>query len=172
MVQCGVTMSAHSIHKVKKMSLTTRPGFNGFMKNMSEACTSLTAFSGAALETGLDHALLELIELRASQINGCAFCVQYHLSLAREAGLSQQKMDVLAVWHEAGNVYTAAEIAALTWAEHLTRLTELGAPDTAWTELQKHFTDEQIMSLTIAVVSINAWNRIALGLGFSLVTTA
>ena len=149
------------------MSQTNRPGFNGFMKDMSEACAALTTFSGTALKTGLDTALLELVELRASQINGCAFCIQYHLSLAREAGLSQQKIDLLVAWKEAP-VYTAAEVAALTWAEHLTHLSDEGAPDQAWIEMQKHFSDEQIVSLTVAIASINTWNRIALGLGFKV----
>lgn len=154
------------------MSTTKRPGFDGFMKNMAQACASLTTFSGAALETGLDHALLELVELRASQINGCAFCIQYHLGLAREAGLSQQKIDLLAVWREAGKVYSDAEVAALIWAEHLTNLTEVGAPDDAWIQLQNHFSEEQITSLTIAIASINTWNRIALGLGFKVVAAS
>lgn len=147
------------------MSQTTRPGFNGFMSKMSEACASLTAFGNTAMKTGLDHALLELLELRASQVNGCAFCVQYHLGLAKDAGLQQSKIDMVAVWREA-SIFSASEKAALAWTEHLTRLTADGAPDSAWLDLQAHFSDEQIVSLTVAIASINTWNRIALGLGF------
>jgi AhpD family alkylhydroperoxidase len=147
------------------MSQTNRPGFNGFMSKMSEACGALTTFGNTALKSGLEAEFLELLELRASQLNGCAFCIQYHLSLARDAGLSQHKIDVVVAWREA-SIFSPAEKAALAWTEHLTRLNEQGAPDDAWRELQKHFSDEQIVSITVAISSINAWNRIALGLGF------
>lgn len=136
---------------------------------MADAAIALSSFSAEAQRTGIDKQLLELIELRASQLNGCAFCVQHHLALAREAGLSEQKIDSLTVWREA-RVFSGAEIVALEWTEQLTNFEEPAAPDYAWIQMQAHFSDEQIMSLTVAIAAINAWNRIAPGLAFKPVS--
>ncbi|MBO1114050.1 carboxymuconolactone decarboxylase family protein [Bordetella petrii] len=132
---------------------------------MPQDAASLNAL-GADAHAKLDAALIELLEVRASQINGCAFCIQYHLSLARKAGLQAAKIDLLAAWREAGDIYTPAERAALAWTEHLTDISRQGAPDPAWQALQEHFSDEQIVSLCVVIASINAWNRIAIALAF------
>lgn len=123
---------------------------------------------GKAVEaSGLDKGLLELIKLRASQINGCAFCLDLHLDWARQAGVSQRRIDLLPVWHEA-DVYSAAERAALAWTEALTHIEEGGpaAPDAA--DLSRHFSESEVLFLTVAIANINAWNRIAGPLRFAL----
>jgi len=144
---------------------TQRPSYATFSRLMPQDAAALNAL-GADAHAKLDAALIELMEVRASQINGCAFCVQYHLGLARKAGLSSIKIDLLATWQEAGNVYSPAERAALAWTEHLTDISRQGAPDPAWQALQEHFSDEQITGLCVVIATINAWNRIAIALGF------
>ncbi|MEO6855816.1 MAG: carboxymuconolactone decarboxylase family protein [Rhodoferax sp.] len=121
---------------------------------------------GAAPHGSLDAPLIELLELRASQINGCAYCVQYHLDLAHKAGLPQAKIDMLPVWREAG-MYAPRELAALAWTEHLTDIRRQGAPDAAWAALREVFSEAEAAHLCVAIVAINAWNRIAIALGFA-----
>lgn len=114
-------------------------------------------------ECGLDEALIELVKIRASQINGCAYCVDMHTKDARRLGETQQRLDLLPVWHEAP-VYTPRERAALAWTEALTRLSIDGAPDDAFDDLKANFSDKEIVDLTVLVGQINLWNR--LGVGF------
>lgn len=143
----------------------TRFTYPEFERLAPKALSGLYALS-ACLQT-LDAALVELLKLRASQINGCAFCVQYHLDLARKAGVPALQLDMLAVWRESG-VFSPREMAALDWTEHLTHVSRQGAPDAAWAALQAHFTPEQTLALSVLPAAINAWNRIALALRFSL----
>jgi len=103
--------------------------------------------------------LLDLVKIRASQINGCAFCVRLHSSEARERGETDDRLDMVAVWHEA-DCFSPAERAALAWSEALTLLPSAGAPDELFEQLGQHFTDEQIVALTLAIVAINGWNRL------------
>ncbi|MDB5929948.1 MAG: alkylhydroperoxidase like protein AhpD family [Polaromonas sp.] len=142
-----------------------RLNYNDFTRLAPTATTALYGIGGAAFEMGLDPALVELVDLRVSQINGCAFCVHFHLPLARKAGVPAIKLDLLATWRDAG-VFSPAEMAALAWAEHLAHLSRDGAPDAAWTELQAHFNEKQMVALCVAIASINAWNRICVGLRF------
>jgi AhpD family alkylhydroperoxidase len=107
--------------------------------------------------------LRALVELRVSQINGCAFCLDMHSTEAREAGECQQRLDCLAAWEEA-ELYSPAERAALAWAESLTRISETHAPDELFKALRQHFSEEQIVDLTFIVAVMNSWNRIAIGL--------
>jgi AhpD family alkylhydroperoxidase len=139
----------------------TRFSYQDFERLAPKALNGLYALS-SSLQT-LDAALVELLKLRASQINGCAFCVQYHLDLARKAGVPVAQLDLLAVWREAG-VFSPRDMAALDWIEQLTQLNPRSAPDAS--RLQAHFTPEQTMTLSVLAAAINAWNRIALGLGF------
>lgn len=110
-------------------------------------------------ECGLDKALLELIKIRVSQINGCAFCIDMHVTAARKLGLDEQRMHLLAAWREAP-VFSVAERAALEWAEALTRLPDGTVPDAAYEHASAHFTTAQIADLSLAVAEINAWNRL------------
>ncbi len=111
---------------------------------------------------GLEHSLLELIKLRASQINGCAFCIDMHWKDARAAGETEQRLYGLDAWEESP-YYTPRERAALAWTEALTLISKTHAPDEVYAEAAKAFTPEELVNLTLAIVAINGWNRIAIG---------
>ena len=122
---------------------------------------------GAAVEaSGLDKGMLELMKLRASQINGCTYCLQYHLNVARMLGVPQHKLDLAGVWREAG-IFTERECAALALTEALTARVADGLPDDLWTEIRAVFTEGETAFLTAAVANINAWNRIAIAMRFT-----
>ena len=127
---------------------------------------ALRALGKAVDDSGLDKSLTELVELRASQINGCAFCVQYRLNVARGLGVAPVKLDLLAAWREAG-VFSARERAALAWAEALTLMSGNTVSDAVYAELQEQFSEPEIAFLTAAVGAINVWNRIAGALHFA-----
>lgn len=112
----------------------------------------------------LEPGLLEMVRLRASQINGCSFCVNLHANAAREGGESDARLHMVAAWRHARS-FTARERAALRWCETLTGLAEAPAFDEPLAELREHFTDPEIVTLTWAVAAINVWNRIAVPLG-------
>ena len=128
-----------------------------------EAVRGMLRIEGAVHAGTLEPALLELVKMRASQINGCAFCLDMHSKDARALGETEQRLHLLAAWHEAP-VYTDRERAALAWCESLTRLPDTGAPDADYRPLTELFSEEEIAALTFAVVAINAWNRLAVGL--------
>ena len=113
-------------------------------------------------QSTLEPALLELVKLRASQLNGCAYCLDMHSKDARALGETQQRLDLLAAWREA-RVYSVRERAALGWCESITLLADTGSPDQAYDELSACFTPEEQVALTIAIVAINGWNRLAVG---------
>ncbi|MBL8384553.1 MAG: carboxymuconolactone decarboxylase family protein [Burkholderiales bacterium] len=131
-----------------------------------EAVAALRALGSAVEAAGLDRGMLELVKLRASQINGCGYCVQYHLNLARSLGVPQVKLDLACVWREAG-VFSGRECAALAWTEALTARPADGAPDDLYAALCAEFTRTEIAALTAAIANINAWNRIAAPLRFA-----
>src|SRR6476646_8033377 len=110
----------------------------------------------------LDHRLLDLVRMRASQINGCAYCLDMHSKDARAAGETEQRLYVLNAWREAP-FYTDRERAALAWTESLTRIADTHAPDEVFQEVHEHFDEKELADLTLAIVTINAWNRIAIG---------
>jgi AhpD family alkylhydroperoxidase len=114
------------------------------------------AVDGAGLEP-----LLELVKMRASQFNGCAYCLQMHAKDARALGESQQRLHPLAAWRQA-SCYDAREPAALAWWEDVTRISRHGAPDAVYEELEQTFSPEEIVALTLAIVAINGWNRLAI----------
>ncbi|MDQ2897827.1 MAG: carboxymuconolactone decarboxylase family protein [Actinomycetota bacterium] len=105
---------------------------------------------------------MDLVKIRASQINGCACCLRLHAGQARAAGETEERPDMVAVWREA-DCFGRAERAALGWCEALTLLPDCGAPDEVYDELSPHFTEEQIVALTLAIVAINGWNRLNVG---------
>lgn len=107
-------------------------------------------------------ALRELVKMRVSQINGCAYCLNMHAPEARAAGLSQQKLDVLAAWRESP-AFDRHERAALGWAEALTRIEATGAPDADYAALTAAFSPQECVDLTLVINAINAWNRFAVG---------
>ncbi|HWA82856.1 MAG TPA: carboxymuconolactone decarboxylase family protein [Fimbriimonadaceae bacterium] len=112
--------------------------------------------------TGLDHKLLRLIQLRASQINGCAFCMHLHTLELQDLGETPIRIDCVSAWHET-NLYTEKEQAALAWTEALTLLSETHVPDKVFEEAKRNFTEKEIADLAVAISLINVWNRLAVG---------
>ncbi len=110
----------------------------------------------------IDPKLRALVELRVSQINGCGYCVDLHSNQARARGETQQRLDCLPVWWEC-DFFDAAECAAFRWAEALTNVAQSHAPDDVYEGLLPHFTEQQIVDLTLIVSTMNAWNRLAIG---------
>ena len=127
---------------------------------------ALTALGKAVDASGLEKGLTELVKLRVSLLNGCGFCVQYHLDLARRLGVEGAKLDLVAAWRDAG-VYSSREMAALAWAESLTLSAAAPPPHDGFARLLPQFTRAEAIFLTAAIGAINAWNRLGVGLGFS-----
>jgi AhpD family alkylhydroperoxidase len=113
-------------------------------------------------QSGLEHSLLELVKMRASQINGCAYCLDMHSKDARAMGETEQRLYGLSAWHEAP-YYTARERAALAWTESVTRVADTHVPDEVYAEARTQFTEQEIVALTFALVAINGWNRLCIG---------
>ena len=116
-------------------------------------------------KSSIDLKLIELLKIRASQINGCAYCLDMHTKDAIAIGETSQRLHLLAAWHEAKSFYSPKEQAALAWCESLTNISTQGASDDLYQELQKHFNEKEIIELTMAIVVINGWNRLAVGFG-------
>ena len=121
-------------------------------------------FSNAIQESGLEHSLVELVKIRASQLNGCANCLNMHTSDARKAGETEQRLHLLAAWHEAP-VFNERERAALDWTDHLTLIADRRAPDHVYAALDNEFSKEEQVKLTMLINVINGWNRLAVGFG-------
>lgn len=115
----------------------------------------------AAAKSGLEHSLYELVKTRASQINGCAYCLHMHTRDARKAGETEERLYLLPAWRES-SLYTPRERAALAWTESLTLISEKYASDEDYQELSKHFSEKERVALTLAISTINAWNRFAI----------
>lgn len=140
-----------------------RPEFARLTPGVSEGLQAL----GKAINTsGLPLDLLELVKLRASQINGCAYCLQFHLNMARSLDVPGEKLDLLAAWLEAP-IYSRRERLALALTERLSRLAEGGIDDALYAQALAEFGDSQLGFLIAAIANINAWNRIAAALRFS-----
>jgi AhpD family alkylhydroperoxidase len=119
----------------------------------------------AAVETHiakgtLDHLLKEMVRLRASQINGCAFCLDMHVAEARKAGESERRLATVSAWRETP-FFTDKERAALEWTESLTLVADSRVPDAVWEAVRPHFSDAELIELTLLITSINSWNRFA-----------
>jgi len=110
--------------------------------------------------SGLEHSLLELVKIRASQINGCAYCIDMHTKDARALGETEQRIYALSAWHETP-FFSDRERAALEYAEAVTRVGETHVPDDVWARVQQLFSEDELVSLTFALVTINGWNRLA-----------
>ncbi len=116
----------------------------------------------------LGESLIDLVKLRASQINGCAFCLAMHHEEARKAGIAQRRIDVLAAWHEAPSLYSPREQAALAFTEEVTRIGEAGVSDATWARVKAGFNDQEIVQLLMAICAINTWNRMAIAVHMDL----
>ncbi len=124
-----------------------------------EGYRALGSLQAYVNRSGLEPALLELVKIRASQINGCAFCLAMHYRDARALGERPERLDLLSAWEEAP-VYTARERAALAWTEAVTRIADGPVHDSVYATARQEFSEKELVDLTYAVVAINSWNRI------------
>ena len=122
---------------------------------------AMSGLEKAVRESGLEPSLLDLIKLRASQINGCAYCLDMHWKDARARGESEQRLYSLDAWRET-SYYTERERAALAWTEAVTQIAVNHVPDELYEQVRPHFSEEELVNLTLAVVAINGWNRLAI----------
>lgn len=111
--------------------------------------------------SGLERSIIELVNIRASQINGCAYCLSLHIPDARKAGVSDQQIGLISAWRECGDLFSPRERAALAWTEHNTLIATSGEDDEAWAMVTAAYSDDEALALTWAVAEINAWNRLA-----------
>ncbi|MGB7264220.1 MAG: carboxymuconolactone decarboxylase family protein [Terracidiphilus sp.] len=131
-----------------------------FQKAVPEFATAMATITHALKNSGVEPEIRELVKIRASQLNGCAFCIQFHLNDARKLGIAPEKLDLLAAWREAG-IYSQREAAALEWTEHVTLLAAHHMDDASYERIKAHFPGDQMTLLTVAISQINAWNRVA-----------
>jgi len=139
--------------------MTQRLNWTGQAPEGIEAMQKVEAYLA---NSSVDPRLLALVKTRASQINGCAYCLHMHSLEARQHGESAERLLLLDAWHESA-LYTPKERAALAWTESLTRIAETHAPDDAYDEVRRHFSERELIDLSIAVAMINAWNRLSIG---------
>ncbi|HYE39493.1 MAG TPA: carboxymuconolactone decarboxylase family protein [Ramlibacter sp.] len=134
-----------------------------YYKASREATSAMINLEKSVTQFGLEPELLELVRLRASQINGCAYCVDHHITEAKKLGEPDRRLHGVLVWRETP-FFTPREQAALAWTESLTRLADTHAPDEDYELLRAQFSDKEIVDLTVAIIAVNGWNR--LGVGF------
>ena len=127
-----------------------------------EMMKAVLALSEAVKASPIDSSIKELVKTRASQINGCAFCVEMHTREARAAGETEERLYLLSAWRESP-LYTERERAALAWTEALTLVADTHAPDDVYNEARKHFNEQELTELTVGIGLINLWNRIQVG---------
>jgi AhpD family alkylhydroperoxidase len=140
--------------------MTMKPRMN-FYQAAPETIKALTAVETQIQASGLEQSLIELVRTRASQINGCAFCINMHTQDARKRGETEQRLYLLNAWRESP-VYTDRERAALVWTEAVTLISETHAPDDVYDEVRAHFSEAETVNLTVLIGTINAWNRLAI----------
>ncbi|WP_326618938.1 carboxymuconolactone decarboxylase family protein [Streptomyces decoyicus] len=145
-----------------------RPAVRGTRVNFAQAAPkafkALIGFDAAARD-GLDPALVELVQIRSSQLNKCAYCLHMHTSDARKAGESEERLHMVAVWEEAAHFFTAKERAALALTEAVTLVAQGGVPDEVYDRAATHFDDAELARLLALIFTINTWNRLALSTG-------
>jgi AhpD family alkylhydroperoxidase len=132
-----------------------------FYKANPNAIKALLALEEQIAKSSLEKPLAELVRLRASQINGCAFCVDMHASDARKGGETERRLAAVVVWRETP-FFTDRERAALEWTEAVTLISRDHVPDAVWEAVKPHFSDEEMVDLTLLVSAINSWNRLAI----------
>jgi AhpD family alkylhydroperoxidase len=133
-----------------------------YRKTFPAALHAMLGLEDAVHGSTLEPELLELVKMRASQLNGCAYCLDMHSKDARARGESEQRLHVLAAWREAP-FFSDRERAALAWCEALTLLSQTGAPDEVYRQVEEQFDGQELVALTLAIVAINGWNRFAVG---------
>jgi len=132
-----------------------------FYKSGPDAMKAMTCLEQQIARSGMEKLLVELVRLRASQINGCAYCIDVHTSDASKAGESEVRLKTLSVWREM-NFFSDRERAALEWAEAVTQVADTHVPDAVWERVQPQFTSTELVDLTLLINTINAWNRFAI----------
>jgi AhpD family alkylhydroperoxidase len=147
-------MADKKTHNIEPRVALTDPAFSSVMKAMY-------GLEGPLQNSGLEPGLRELVKTRASQINGCAYCIDMHTKDARAQGETEQRLYGLSAWRETP-FYTDRERAALEWTEHLTLIAEKDVSDELYARVREHFSEEEIVKLTLAVVQINGYNRFAI----------
>jgi AhpD family alkylhydroperoxidase len=130
-----------------------------------DAIKPMLAMEDYLKSCGLEHSLIHLVKMRASQINGCAYCLHMHSKDARAQGETEARLYLLDAWHES-RLYTPRERAALAWTDALTLIAETHAPDQAYEAVKAHFSPKEIVDLTMLIGTINAWNRMAISLRY------
>jgi AhpD family alkylhydroperoxidase len=141
--------------------MTMEPRLNPFAAAPA-AMQAWLDYGKGVLQCGLEDSLMELVKIRASQINGCASCLHMHTASARAHGETEERLYLLDAWRESP-LYSARERAALEWTEALTRVAETRAPDRDYRALQAEFTAEEQVNLTLVIITINGWNRLQVG---------
>ena len=132
-----------------------------YMKTAPDGYKAMSALESYVRQSGLEHSLLELVKTRASQINGCAFCLDMHTKDARAGGETEQRLYALSAWQETP-FFTDRERAALAWTEAVTRVADTHVPDDVFDLVRQQFTEKELADLTLAIVTINGWNRLAI----------
>ncbi len=133
-----------------------------YVKAAPHGYRAMSALQNYVDDCGLEPLLLELVKMRASQINGCAYCIDMHSQDARAMGESELRLYELNAWRETP-FYSERERAALFWTEELTLISQGHASDAVYEEVSKHFSEEELVNLSLAIVAINGWNRLAIG---------
>ncbi len=138
------------------------PRLSNPFKLAPEGVKALMALEASFANSGLERSVIEFVKLRASQINGCAYCINMHVTDARKHGENQTRLDLLSAWREAP-IYTPRERAALAWTEALTLVAQTNAPDADYEQVKAVFSEAEQVHLTLLVGAINAWNRLQIG---------
>ena len=144
------------------MTHSMTPRLNNAHTLAPESIKAMMALEASFASSGLSPTLVDLVRLRASQINGCAYCIHMHSTHLRQRGESEMRLYLLNAWRESP-LYTARERAALAWTEALTRVAETGAPDADYALINAEFSQAEQVSLTLLIGAINAWNRLQVG---------
>ncbi len=134
-----------------------------YLKAAPEAIKAAQALEGVLKNSGLETSLYHLVKTRASQINGCAYCIHMHTRDARSHGETEERLYLLDAWRELP-LYSERERAALAWTEALTHIAETHAPDDVYEEVRKHFSEQETVNLTMLIGMINLWNRLAISM--------
>jgi AhpD family alkylhydroperoxidase len=137
-----------------------KPRMN-FQQAAPDTIKALLALETQVQSSGLEQSLIELVKTRASQINGCAYCINMHTQDARKHGETEQRLYLLDAWREAP-VYNDRERAALAWTEAVTLISETHAPDDVYNDVRAHFSEPETVNLTMLIATINAWNRLSI----------
>ena len=138
------------------MSTVPRMSINDVDPNAYRAVLGLQKYVN---KSGLDKALIALVDVRASQLNRCAWCLDMHVAEAREAGIPQRQIDLIAAWEEAGELFTARQRAVLAFTEQVTLISERGVSDGVWAQVRAVFSEEETVQLLMTIATINVWNR-------------